>query len=147
MHDPHAWSRTWEDGDEPAVLKSMLATGMIRRTWQEVLAEFQPDVLSLWNDRRVKYKPQELDPKTREFITLAIAMITNSHHIANHFNAAYQKGATTQELVDVCVVTGHLMGAQAWDFGLASLDGVIEQRTKAGLPVPRDKTSAKEGGK
>ena len=138
MNDPHAWSRTWEDGDEPPVLKEMLATGVIRRKWQEVLAEYQPQVLSLWNERRLKWKPCELDPKTREFITIALGMVSGSHHLANHFNSALEKGATVQELVDVCVVTGHLTGAQSWDIGLASLDSVIELRAKAGLPVPRD---------
>jgi len=140
MHDPHAWSRSWTDGNEPEILKGMLATGMIRRKWQEVLAEFQPEVLALWNDRRTKWKPRELDPKVREFITFVIAMLTNSHHIDNHVNGAFEKGATTQELVDVCVVTGHLIGAQAWDFGLTSLDNVIAKRSAAGLPVPRDRT-------
>jgi alkylhydroperoxidase/carboxymuconolactone decarboxylase family protein YurZ len=140
MNDDHAWSRTWEDGGEPPILKEMLSTGMIRRKWQEVLAEFQPQVLSLWNERRLKWKPIELDPKTREFITIAVGMVSGSHHLANHFNAAFEKGATVQELVDVCVVTGHLTGAQSWDVGLASLDGVIELRSKAGLSVPRDKS-------
>jgi alkylhydroperoxidase/carboxymuconolactone decarboxylase family protein YurZ len=140
MNDPHAWSRTWEDGDEPPILKEMLATGIIRRKWQEVLAEFQPQVLSLWNERRLKWKPRELDPKTREFITIALGMVSGSHHIANHFNSAFEKGATVQELVDVCVVTGHLTGAQSWDIGLASLDSVIELRAKTGLSVPRDKS-------
>jgi len=48
--------------------------------------------------------------------------------------------STTQELVDVCVLIGHLLGAQTWDFGLAALDTVMEQRANANLPLPRDKT-------
>lgn len=138
LQDDHAFSRSWEDGDEPPVLRELLAGGGVRRKWQEVLAEFQPEVLELWDERRRRYRPREMDAKTREFIAFALAMYVDSHHIANHVNAAYEKGATTQELVDVCVVTGNLYGAKSWDLGLAALDEVIEQRTGLGLPVPRD---------
>lgn len=138
LQDDHAFSRSWEDGDEPPVLRELLAGGGVRRRWQEVLAEFQPEVLELWDERRRRYRPREMDAKTREFIAFALAMYVDSHHIANHVNAAYEKGATTQELVDVCVVTGNLYGAKSWDLGLAALDEVIEQRTGLGLPVPRD---------
>lgn len=141
LQDEHAFSRSWEDGDEPPILKQLLAGGGVRRKWQEMLAEFQPDVLELYNDRRVRYRPREIDPKTRELISIALAMYVDSHHIPNHFNAAYEKGATTQELIDVCVIAGNLYGAKTWDFGLAALDSVIEQRTRLGLPVPRDKSS------
>lgn len=139
MQDDHAFSRSWVDGDEPPILKQTLSGGGVRRKWQEMLAEYQPEVLDIYNERRARYKPRELDAKTREFITIALAMYVDSHHIANHFNGAYDKGATTQELVDVCVVTGHLYGAKTWDFGLSALDTVIEQRSRAGLPVPRDR--------
>jgi alkylhydroperoxidase/carboxymuconolactone decarboxylase family protein YurZ len=140
LEDAHAFSRTWQDGDEPPVLARVLARGAPRRRWQEVLAEFQPDVLDLWEERRRRYRPREIDPRTREFIAIALAMYVDSHHIDNHINAAYEKGATTQELVDVCVLTGNLYGAKAWDIGLAALDRIIEQRTAVGLPVPRDES-------
>jgi alkylhydroperoxidase/carboxymuconolactone decarboxylase family protein YurZ len=138
FQDEHAFSRSWADGGEPEVLRAILASGGVRRKWQEMLAEFQPEVLQLWDERRRRYRPRELDPKTRELITIALAMYVDSHHITNHFNAAYEKGATTQELIDVCVVTGNLYGAKTWDLGLAALDDVIEARTRRGLPVPRD---------
>jgi alkylhydroperoxidase/carboxymuconolactone decarboxylase family protein YurZ len=138
LDDEHAYSRSWQDGDEPAVLAKVLAGGSPRRKWQEVLAEFQPEVLDLWDERRRRYRPRELDPRTREFIAIALAMYVDSHHISNHINAAYDKGATTQQLVDVCVITGNLYGARTWDIGLAALDGVIELRSSSGLPVPRD---------
>jgi alkylhydroperoxidase/carboxymuconolactone decarboxylase family protein YurZ len=138
LEDDHAFSRSWQDGDEPPVLQQVLSSGGVRRRWQEVLAEFQPEVLELWDERRRRYRPREIDGKTREIIAFALAMYVDSHHIANHVNAAYEKGATTQELVDVCVVTGNLYGAKTWDLGLNALDDVIEQRTRLGLPVPRD---------
>lgn len=138
LQDDHAYSRSWADGEEPPELQRVLGGGGVRRKWQEILAEFQPDVLELWDERRRRYKPREIDPKTREFITIALAMYVDSHHITQHFNAAYEKGATTQELIDVCVVTGNLYGAKTWDIGLAALDSIIEQRTTLGLPVPRD---------
>jgi alkylhydroperoxidase/carboxymuconolactone decarboxylase family protein YurZ len=143
LEDEHAFTRTWQDGDEPPVLQRVLAGGGVRRKWQEMLAEFQPDVLELWDDRRRRYKPRELDPKTRELIAIALAMFVDSHHITNHFNAAYEKGATTQELIDVCVVTGNLYGAKSWDIGLTALDRVIEERTRLGLPVPRDREAGR----
>jgi alkylhydroperoxidase/carboxymuconolactone decarboxylase family protein YurZ len=140
LQDDHAFSRTWEDGEEPPILRRLLSSGAVRRKWQEVLAEFQPEVLELWDERRRRYRPRELDPKTREFINIALAMYVDSHHITAHIDAAYEKGATTQELVDVCVVTGNLYGAKTWDIGLSALDAVIEQRTKLGLTVPRDQS-------
>jgi hypothetical protein len=59
---------------------------------------------------------------------------------------AFEKGATVQELVDVCVITGHLTGAQSWDLGLAELDNVIATRTEMGRAVPRDRAELKEKG-
>lgn len=146
MHDPHASSRSWQDGEEPWPLNEMVASGMVLRKWQEVMAEYQPDVLALWNERRLKWKPREVEPKVREFLTIALGMVTQSHHLANHFNLAFEKGATVQELVDVCVITGHLTGAQSWDLGLAELDNVIATRTEMGRAVPRDRAELKEKG-
>jgi alkylhydroperoxidase/carboxymuconolactone decarboxylase family protein YurZ len=143
MQDAPAWSRSSTGAGDSDILRRMDHAGVVRRQWHEMMAEYQPDVLEFFFERRSKLRPYEIDLKVREFLLVAIDAVVAWPDIDSHINAAFEKGATIQELMDVFVAAGNLMGPHAWSFGMSHLDKIIKWRSEAGLPVPRDKNSVR----
>jgi alkylhydroperoxidase/carboxymuconolactone decarboxylase family protein YurZ len=122
------------------VLEKIRQTVHPTRLWMEMFAEYDPDVLTAWHEYGQKIlKHKELEPKTRELLIVAIDAVVEWKYITSHINQAFELGASIQELVEVMVVCGFLMGPHAWSFGLTYLDEVIKERKQAGLPTPRTK--------
>ena len=118
------------------------AAGVKILRWQEVLSEYDPDFFAALTDWSIRgRKHQELDPKVREFILIAIDAVVAYPNIDIHFNNAFDMGATIVELVDVIAATGRLMGPHPMNHGLTALDRVIEDRRSKGLKTPRSRNA------
>ncbi len=126
------------------LLDEMEDAGLARRPWFELFARYQPERMRLWFETRRKLRDEcvELDPKTVEFIVVALDAAANWPQIDAHIDRAFDHGATIQELIDVCVIASNTKGPHALAAGLSGLDRVIEERTRAGKPVPRDRANA-----
>jgi len=130
---------------EHPVIENMRQTVHPVRKWMEMFAEYDPDVLTAWHEMNQKImKHKELDLKTREFIIAAIDAAVAWPYITSHINQAFELGATIQELIEVMVVAGFIMGPHAWSWGLSHLDQVIKERQAAGLPTPRTRKDASQ---
>jgi alkylhydroperoxidase/carboxymuconolactone decarboxylase family protein YurZ len=128
-------------------LDRLAKTGHPRRKWIEMLAEYQPEALEAFDKYQLNIHATtaEVDPKTLEFVIIAIDIADDWLHTANHMNLAFEKGATVQELVDVCVITNMIKGPHALHSGLSALDECIRHRRAHDLPVPRDKSELGSG--
>jgi alkylhydroperoxidase/carboxymuconolactone decarboxylase family protein YurZ len=109
--------------------------------WNQIWEQYDPDKLALyqqWSNTMLHHR--ELPPKVREFIFVAVDAIVAwpSPYIDGHIHAAFDNGATVQELVEVIEVAGYLMGVHALNHGLTSLEKVVEERRAAGRSTPRD---------
>jgi alkylhydroperoxidase/carboxymuconolactone decarboxylase family protein YurZ len=62
-----------------------------------------------------------------------------SPYVDSHFNRALDEGATVQELADVILAAGRLMGPHSYIHGFNVLETVVNDRLEKGLPTPRRK--------
>lgn len=112
------------------------AHGLPLTAWQEMFAEYDPEMFSAYVDWWTRARQhKELEPKVREFIAVAIDAVVDYPGITSHVNFALDAGATVQELVDVVIATGRLMGPHAFNRGLTAIEKVVHEREADGRPV------------
>ncbi len=108
--------------------------------WSELFYEYDPQTYAAyvaWTTRARQHI--ELDPKIREFIAIAIDCVVAwpSPYIDVHLNKAFDAGATVQEIADVIMATGRLMGPHSYTHGFYALEKVLGEREAKGLKTPR----------
>lgn len=111
--------------------------------WGELFYEYDPGMYEAyvaWTTRAREHV--ELEPKVREFIAIAIDSVVMwpSPYIDVHMNKAFDAGATAQEIADVVLATGRLMGPHSYTHGLNTLEKVVNERRarEAVTPIRRD---------
>lgn len=105
----------------------------IRGTWSplwESILKLDPDFLAAYlKFSAVPWKKNHLDPKTKEFIYIAVdAAATHLYEpgIRQHVKAALDHGATPQEIMEVIELTSTL-GIHAMNIGVPLLVEVLEE--------------------
>ena len=122
------------------VRAKIVSHGLPLRRWQEFFAEYDPDLFSAYVDWWTRARQHvELEDKVREFVAVAIDAVVDYPGIDMHIHMALDAGATVQELVDVVIATGRLMGPHALNRGLTAVDNVVQERQRDGRPTPRRK--------
>jgi alkylhydroperoxidase/carboxymuconolactone decarboxylase family protein YurZ len=118
-------------------LKRYAEAGLPVRPWHQLLADHRPDALAEFLESTEKaLAPTALPEKTKLLIVIAVDAVDAWPGLKSFINRAYELGTTTQELIDVCVLTGWLKGPHALNYGLTTLHQVIEERRGANKPVP-----------
>jgi alkylhydroperoxidase/carboxymuconolactone decarboxylase family protein YurZ len=81
----------------------------------------------------------ELEPKIREMVAIVVNCVVMwpSPYADVHFNRALDEGATVQELADVVLATGRMVGPHAYTHGFNLLAKVLAERAESGLSSPR----------
>jgi len=124
-------------------LRDQLASrGIPTFRWAELFEEYDPGMYAAYASWTMRAREHvELEGKVREFIAIAIDCVVAwpSPYIDSHFNKALDEGATVQELADVIVAAGRLMGPHAYIHGFNVLETVVNDRVAKGLPTPRNK--------
>jgi alkylhydroperoxidase/carboxymuconolactone decarboxylase family protein YurZ len=115
-------------------------------SWAESFYKYDPGMYEAyvaWTTRSREHV--ELDPKIREFIAIAIDAVVQwpSPYYDVHMNKALNAGATAQEIADVILATGRLMGPHAYTHGLDTLERVLKEREAQGLRTPLTKADLK----
>ncbi|MCU1495697.1 MAG: gamma-carboxymuconolactone decarboxylase [Acidimicrobiaceae bacterium] len=108
-------------------------------SWAESFYRYDPGMYEAyvaWTTRAREHV--ELEPKVREFLAIAIDSVVSwpSPYFDVHMNKAFDAGATAQEIADVILATGRLMGPHAYTHGLNTLDKVVKERGEKGLKTP-----------
>ena len=117
--------------------------------WGELFYEYDPEMYeayATWTDTARRHV--ELEPKVREMIAIAIDCVVMwpSPGIDYHFHRALEEGATLQELADVVLATGRMMGPHSYSHGFSALEKVVEERAAKGLPTPRRREDRAKAG-
>lgn len=108
--------------------------------WGKLFHEYNPDMYRAYVEWTTKSRQHvELEPKVREMISIAINCVVMwpSPYFDFHVNRALDEGATVQELADVVLATGRVMGPHSYTHGLYALDNAVKDRAARGEPVPR----------
>jgi alkylhydroperoxidase/carboxymuconolactone decarboxylase family protein YurZ len=108
--------------------------------WGELFYEYDPEMYEAYaNWTSTARQHVELEPKVREMIGIAIDCVVMwpSPGIDYHFHRALEEGATLQELADVVLATGRMMGPHSYSHGFSTLERVVEERAAKGLPTRR----------
>jgi alkylhydroperoxidase/carboxymuconolactone decarboxylase family protein YurZ len=137
------------NGAASDILERMRQENLPIFRWAEFFAEQDPEMLASYIDWTTRARQnREIDDKVREFITIAIDAVVSwpSPYIDVHINAAFDAGATRQELLEVVLVAGRLMGPHAMNHGLTAVDKVIREREAAGQKTPVSRESVGAGG-
>jgi alkylhydroperoxidase/carboxymuconolactone decarboxylase family protein YurZ len=118
----------------------LAARGIPTFRWAEVFYEYDPEMYRAYVEWTTRARETvELDEKVREFISIAIDCVVMwpSPYIDSHFNRALDLGASLQELADVILAAGRLMGPHSYIHGFNALETVVNDRAAKGLPAPR----------
>ena len=115
------------------------STGELRIEWEEIFQKYDPD--SYGNHQQWIQRvsaPKSLAPKTFELILIAVDAIYAwpEPFIDLHFHAAFDHGATVQEIVETILVASLFRGGHALNHGLVAMDRVIRERTASGVTTP-----------
>jgi alkylhydroperoxidase/carboxymuconolactone decarboxylase family protein YurZ len=83
-------------------------------------------------------KTGKLDAKTRELIVIAIDTLVAwpEPFIDVHIHAAFDAGATIQEVIETIAVTANFGGGHSINHGLVAMERVIKEREEEGVRVP-----------
>src|SRR5262249_54070283 len=118
-------------------LAKVAESGRPVRRWHELLAQYRPEALDRWNAFTKDFLAlQSVSEKVKNLIIVAIDAVDAWPGIKPYCDRAFDAGARTQELIDVCLIVGWLKGPHALNFGLTNLHEVIAERKAAGKPVP-----------
>jgi alkylhydroperoxidase/carboxymuconolactone decarboxylase family protein YurZ len=115
--------------DESELREEIRRQNMVPSRWQEVLLEHSPPLLEAYLEwSRSGEDLQELDPKTKEFLIIALdcAVRWPSPFIDNHIRKALLAGASVVEVIEVIGVTARLLGPHMLNHGLSALSNVLE---------------------
>lgn len=115
-----------------------------RRTWSplwESIARIDPDFLDAYREMSmVPWRKDHLDPKTKELMYIAVdAAATHMYlpGVRQHIRAAFEHGATVQEIMEVleCAST---LGIHAMNIGVPILVRVLEEQGLRDGPADLD---------
>ena len=129
-----------------------------------VIEHYQPETWApyrKWNRAKFELR-KDLTRKTMELCTTAMdtAILWPEPLLDHHMHAAFETGATAQEILEVIVFAAEAVqggrdesfharqydgGAIAIHHGVTALHRVLIQRESKGLLAPRDKNSPKVG--
>jgi alkylhydroperoxidase/carboxymuconolactone decarboxylase family protein YurZ len=127
--------------------KKMTAHELPMFRWAELFYEHDPGMYTAYVDWTTRAREHiELDPKIREFIAVAIDCVVMwpSPYLDVHMNKAFDAGATVQELADVVLATGRLMGPHSYTHGFNALEKVVNDRDAKGYRTPKRRSDLKE---
>lgn len=113
--------------------------------WHKLLQKYDPARFEgLRNWERVYQANRELTRKAADLIMVAIDSLISRPQasITAHIGAAFDSGATVQEVLEAILVAAHF-GDHPLENGLTAMDAVIQARTAAGNPPPRTKAAVK----
>lgn len=116
--------------DDAALRAEIARQGMVPSIWQEVLLDHYPPLLESYLEwARSGEQLQELDPKTREFLIIALdcAVRWPSPFLDNHIRKALHAGASVVEIIEVIGVTARLLGPHMLNHGLTALANVLRE--------------------
>ena len=88
-------------------------------------------------------REDELDDKSRALIAVSVDSLIAwpSPYVNPHVHAAFDAGATIQEVLEAVATANHF--GHAFNHGLTVMGEVIGERTAAGTPPPRRKSAPK----
>lgn len=126
--------------------KKMTANALPIFRWGELFYEYDPGMYTAYVDWTTRARKHvELDPKVREFIAIAIDCVVMwpSPYLDVHISKAFDAGATVQEIADVILATGRLMGPHSYTHGFNALEKVVLERKAKRLTTPRRRATAR----
>lgn len=116
-----------------------LSTGELRIKWEEIFRRYDQESYDKHQEwiHRVS-TPRALEPKTFELIIIAVDAIFAwpEPYIDLHFHAAFDHGATVQEVIETLFVASLFRGGHALNHGFVAMDRVIRERTASGVAIP-----------
>jgi alkylhydroperoxidase/carboxymuconolactone decarboxylase family protein YurZ len=110
-------------------LAKVEAAGLVPAPWQEILAEYRPEMLTgylTWSD--TAQETPALGAGVRELIIFCLdsAVKWPSPFIDNHIRKALTHGMSPEQLVEAAVLTGQILGPHSMNHGLTALAGVLD---------------------
>jgi alkylhydroperoxidase/carboxymuconolactone decarboxylase family protein YurZ len=111
--------------------------------WGKVFYEYDPGMYQAYVEWTTRARQHvELEPKIREMVAIVVNCVVAwpSPYADVHFHRALEEGATVQELADVVLATGRMVGPHAYTHGFNLLAKVLEDRERAGQPSPRSRS-------